>query len=315
MTAALALVAFMIIASTAGAAALRRAAWTRAAPRWGIVAWQSLSASVVLAGVLGALALALCMLPLRTNVADLVGLTPLEVARHYEPPTGDWLGLLALAVATATVATLLGRILTNLHRAARGRRTQVDALALVGHDHPDGFTVVTHPTPVVYCIPGRARKIVVSTGALALLSEQEMTLVLGHERTHLRARHDLALAASDALAWTFSRFRLFQDAHEQIAVLVEMQADDAAHAVPDRRTLARALISLSAGQSPGATLAAGDTAALARVRRLTSSTSRPLRPRHKALVGLCAVAAFSAPLGLALAPALEASASQCCAVR
>lgn len=313
MTAAVALIAFVVISSTWGADLLRAAAWTQKAPRWGIVAWQSLSASVVLSGVLAALALALCMLPLRISVANLVGLTPAEISSHYEPPTGDWLGVLALLLAACTVGAIVGRTLANLRRATRGQRSAVDSLTLIGHDHPDGYTVVPHDTPVVYCIPGRAKRVVVSTGALALLSRREMALVLGHERTHLRARHHLALAASDALSRSFSRFRLFRDAHEQIAMLVEMQADDTAHADADRHTLARALVSLSMGQSPTATLSAGNTAALARVRRLTSSGGQPLRRGQKALIGLSTLLALAAPLGLALAPAVEASATGCCA--
>lgn len=312
MTAALTLFVFAILLSTAGSAALRRGSWTQRAPQWGVVAWQSLTTSIVLAGLLAAVALALCMLPLRFNVANLVGLTPIEVSQHYEPPGGDWIGVVALTLAASTLIVVTGRVAHDIRRGAQGRRAQLDTLALVGAKHPDGYTVIDHPTAVVYCVPGRSRTVVVSTTALNLLTAREMQLVLGHERTHLRARHDLALAVSGALAWTFGRARVFRDAHQQIAMLVEMQADDTAHVDRDRRAMARALVTLSTGLRPEATLGAGDTEALARVRRLTSPSAATLRVSQKALVGLVATVALSMPVALALAPAVEASSRECC---
>ena len=117
-----------------------------------------------------------------------------------------------------------------------------------------------------------------SSAALALLDDRERELVLGHERRHLRARHDLALAYSGALARTFPWVSLFAMAHAQIAVLLEMAADDAAATPADRRALAGAIVALGTGIRPETALAASDTAALIRVRRLTSTT-RTTRPR------------------------------------
>lgn len=311
MTAALALLGFILLASTSGASRLASARWTQHSPRWGVLAWQTLSGSVLLAGVLVAVVLALCMLPLKINVAELSGLTPAEVARHYEPPTGDWLGLLALAAAVTAAAVVIAHAAGSLLSSFRGRRSQLSTLALVGRKHPDGFILLSHDTPVVYCIPGRARTVVVSTGAQRLLSERELSLVLGHERAHLRSRHDLALTASDAVSRAIP-LPLFRTAHEQIATLIEMQADDSARAASDRRSLANALVTLSVGQSPQAAIGAGDTAALARVRRLASPGPDRLSAPRKALVALACATAIVTPVGLALAPAFEASATECC---
>ncbi len=313
MTAALFLTAYVALASTAGATALRRARWAQAAPRWGVGAWQALTGSIVLAGLLAAPALALCMLPLRVPVADLVGLTPLEVARHYEPAGGDWIGVAALVGAALVVSVVAGRTVGNVRRATRVRREQLATLALVGHPHPDGYTVLDHASPVVYCLPGRGRTVVVSRGALDLLSPSELRLVLGHERTHLRARHDIALAFSDALARTFSWVPVFRLSHRQISMLVEMQADDTARAGQDRRSLAHALITLSAGRRPDAALAAASNDAVARVRRLTSPDVAVPR-LHKLGIACGVLAVLVLPLGLALAPALEASSVGCCEV-
>jgi Zn-dependent protease with chaperone function len=201
--------------------------------------------------------------------------------------------------------------LRAFRRTAGVRRAQREALLLVGSPHPDGFTIVDHPVPVAYCLPGRDSTVVLSSSALALLSDQERALVLGHERRHLSARHHLALAYADALARTFRWVPLFARAREEVAVLLEMTADDAASSPSDRRALARALVTLAAGARVEATLAASDTAALQRVRRLVA----PAVPRRRGVgVATASVAfvALSAPVALALAPAIEAITSECC---
>ena len=59
MTSWLLLLGFVLVASTTGARALQAADWPSRAPRIAILAWQSLSASVVLAVTLGSLILIL----------------------------------------------------------------------------------------------------------------------------------------------------------------------------------------------------------------------------------------------------------------
>lgn len=311
MIAVLFLTVYVAAAGTFGASLLARARWAQAAPRWGVGAWQALSVSVVLAGLLAAPALAMCLLPVRTPVAELLGLSPLEVARHYEPVGGDWVGVMALAVAMLVAGVLLVHTINNLRRAAAVRREQLATLALVGRPHPGGYTVLDHRSPVVYCLPGRGRTVVVSSGALDLLTPGQLQLVLRHERSHLRARHDLALAFSDALAKTFPVLPVFRVAHCQIAMLVEMQADDAVKARGDRRSLAHALITISSGRRPDSVLAATGSDTAARVRRLAAPTVLVTR-RHKAGLALAYLALLALPLGLALAPVIEASSSDCC---
>lgn len=174
--------------------------------------------------------------------------------------------------------------------------------------------MIDHDVPIAYCLPGTgAGTVVMSSAALALLDDRERELVLGHERRHLRARHDLALAYSGALARTFPWVSLFAMAHAQIAVLLEMAADDAAATPADRRALAGAIVALGTGIRPETALAATDTAALIRVRRLTSTTRRPARGITFAAAAGAALL-LSLPLGLALAPAVEAATRECCSV-
>lgn len=52
--------------------------------------------------------------------------------------------------------------------------------------------------PLAYCLPGVRGRVVVSEGTLDSLAEAEVAAILGHERAHLRARHDLVLEAFTA---------------------------------------------------------------------------------------------------------------------
>ncbi len=313
MTAALLLVVFACAASALGRWVLRRP-WAVRSPRVAVVGWQALSTSVVASILLAAITLALPFLPLRFSLAYVMGAHALTIVEHYETPLGSWPGVLGLVLVACLTAMLVATTARSFARTRRLRRSQLDSLALIGQRHPGGFTVIEHEVPVAYCLPGGgAGTVVISSAALALLGERERELVLGHERRHLRARHDLALAYSGALAKTFPWVPLFAEAHDQIAVLLEMAADDAAISPADRRSLAAAIVALGTGIRPETALAASDTAALARVRRLTSPNRSPVRGLA-ILAGVAVTLVLSLPLGLALAPAMEAATRDCCTV-
>lgn len=311
MIAPLVLVAYAVLAASLGGRLLATAAWVRRSPRAGILAWQALTSSVLLAGLLAATALALPFLPLRFPLAQALGSHPLAVVKHYETPLGIWPGVLALAAAGLAVTTLAVTVGRSLLHVRRTRRAQRDLLRLVGRQHPEGFTVVDHDDPAVYCLPGGHGTIVVTSGALALLTSLERRLVLGHERRHLRGRHHVALAWSESLSVAFRRVQLFARAHREITTLVEMAADDAAHSRSDRRALATALVALGTGVRPEVALGAGDTAAVERVRRLTGPADGP-RWGQTGVVALAAALVLSMPVSVALAPAIEAAARDCC---
>lgn len=320
MIAPFVLLSFTFIAATAGRSFLFRAAWVHGSPRWGIWAWQALSVAIALAILLTSMTLAIPLLPIRSRLAELARITPLELDAHYATPGGPWLAGIAIGFAIAITARVVVLFIIGIHRGSRERRAQLDTLALVGDRHPDGYVVINHSIPLVYCLPGRGRQVVVTSSALDLLSPHELSLVLAHERTHLRARHDLALTLADALARTFVPLRVFDDARAQIATLVEMQADDAAREAGDRRAMARALVALAVGGGQEPSSAAGSNGesssaaggnAVARVRRLTTPDF-PLGLRRSAGVALATAFLLAAPIGLALAPAVEASVFDCC---
>lgn len=313
MIAALLLIGYAALAGRCGAGVLLRSSgWAARAPRSAILAWLALASSVVLAVVLAGVALALPYLPLRFELADLLGADTATVAEHYSTPHGAWPVAAALVAVTLAVAMLTWSAARGARERSATRRAQRDTLRMVGLRHPDGFTVVQHDRPLVYCVPGaRTRTVVLSSGALTLLDAEERRLVLAHERRHLGGHHDLLLAYAETLARTFGWVPLFAAAHRQVAVLVEMAADDAATTTAERRTLAGALVALGTGSRPDAALGATGTATAQRVRRLTGPAPRP-RLGQATLVATAAALVLSAPVTLALAPALEATTHGCC---
>lgn len=310
MIAALLLLAWAVVAAVWGGRIIDRGRWQYLSPRNGVLAWQSLSFSVVLAAALAGVALALPWLPLQTYLAESLGTQSPMVIAHYETPLGAWPGIVGLA-AVAGCLLALGLSVSRLCLRDRARRRHHrQLLALVGHRHPDGFTVIDTDVPVAYCLPGRSGAVVLSSAAVDLLTEDERRLVVGHEHRHLSARHHLPLVLAEALARTFPFVPLFGLAAMRVRVLVEMSADDSAHTTEERRSLARALVAMGSGTRPEVALGASDTASVERVRRLAAPRA------HRALTGVLVAPAIAAvlamPIALAAAPGIEAATRDCC---
>jgi Zn-dependent protease with chaperone function len=123
--------------------------------------------------------------------------------------------------------------------------------------------------PLAYCLPGVRSRVVVSEGTLDSLTETEVAAIMGHERAHLRARHDLVLEAFTAAHAAFPRFVRSASALDAVQLLAELLADDAAVRVAGRAPLARALVTCASGRTPVGALAAGGAHTLLRVRRLS----------------------------------------------
>lgn len=318
MTAPLVLAVFALATAVIAPRYLVAATWMLRSPSGGILAWQAVSVAVASSSILICITLALPILPVGPQLTSLVRTTHLDVTDHYATPAGNGLAFLALLAAVAMTLRVILLLAITLRRASRERRAQLQALRLVGTPSPRGYTVIDHAIPLVYCLPGRHRTVVVTSAALAALTPEELNSVLAHERGHLRARHDLALTVSGVLARAFGGIAVFRTAHHQIGMLAEMQADDSAQNRLSRRAMATALVTLGAtGEAttprptqPGATAASSLTS---RVGRLVRAQGRVL-PRHRAAVALGVLALLAAPLALALSPALEASARDCCHV-
>ncbi|MGC0416960.1 M56 family metallopeptidase [Embleya sp. AB8] len=142
-------------------------------------------------------------------------------------------GILAIP---AFLTILVSVVITHL----RGRAEHRLALnAVAGVPATTELTVLPDATPYAYALRGPPDRIVVSTGMLIPLNDEERRALIAHERAHLRGRHHLALAATRLAACAHP---LLQPIHTSVAYTVERWADeDAAEALGDRRTIARAV--------------------------------------------------------------------------
>jgi beta-lactamase regulating signal transducer with metallopeptidase domain len=296
--AAVVVLAAVAACCVAAAPALARARWPRRAPAAAIVLWQAIGLGWGLAAV-GALA-AVGVTGRRTGVAGAALAQGFGLMRGGSRATGPLpvVRLAALAAGLVLLLLLCGVLVAASAAVLRGRQRQRALLSLLAHGDPKvpGALVVDHPAAAAYCLPGLRSAIVISSGALELLDQAELAAVLAHERAHLRERHDLVLLPFAALLRAFRWSAVARRAHEAVALLVEMHADDRALRHRPARELATALLRVGAaggGRAPAGALAASDGLAcdvatrVARLLRPAPGLSVPARTL------ICAAAALA----------------------
>lgn len=262
-------------------AVLARWARLRLTPAAAMLLWQSTALAAVLAALGAGVSLA----------TDRLWVPPVAVA-----------DLVVAGLAGAVTVVVTGRLLlsghltgTALRRVRRTHRERVDLVARMER----GVSVLDTELPVAYCVPGVASsRIVVSRSALERLGPAELEAVLEHERSHLRARHDLVLEAFTVLHRAFPRWVASRAARSEVEVLVEVLADRAAVRHGDRRALLGALVALAGTATPEGAL--GSTGSLgARVSALRDERSHRLQA---AAVTSLAVALLALPTVLVVLP-------------
>jgi hypothetical protein len=133
-----------------------------------------------------------------------------------------------------------------------------------------------------YTLPGRAGQIVVSTGLLELLDDDEQAVVLAHERAHGEHRHDRFLLLARLAETVLPPLRPLT---RRLHFSLERWADEAAVAATggDRRFVARTLAKTAlAGAAPAGALSFMSLGVPARVAALMA----PAPSRHNpALLG------------------------------
>ena len=307
------LLAAVAIGSVRGSAALGAARWPRRSPGAAILLWQALGLGGGLAAV-GAL-VDFGAAPHGTSVAGGVVRVASAAAHGRLFPPGEavlleGIRLISLALGLALFAVLCWILIASSAAVIRARRRQRALLALLAHGDPKapGALVVDHPAAAAYCLPGLRSQIVVSVGALDLLRPAELAAVLAHERAHLRERHDLVVLPFVALSSAFGWSRVCADAHQSVALLIEMLADDRALRARSAHALAAALArfgTAGCGNAPAGALAVASAAQegemAARVTRIMAPAPRlPAAAR----AGICCAATLlvAAPIVLLLLP-------------
>jgi Zn-dependent protease with chaperone function len=290
-----ALLAVVAVGSVAAVPVLVRASWPRRSPAAAIVLWQALGLAGGTAAVGALLSVALPHGLLASRI--------MAIAARHNPILLVAIRLLCLTAGVALFTLLCWVLAAATVTVMYARRRQLALLALLAHGDPKvpGALVLDHPAAAAYCVPGLRSKIVVSAGALKLLGPAELAAVLAHERAHLRERHDLVLLPFTALRAAFPWSHACTEAYREVAMLVEMLADDRALRARPARELVSALVRVgTAGQVSVGTLAAlagSDSEVTARVHRL-------LQPRHPlpapAVAGICLGSALLAAAPVAL---------------
>ncbi|WP_067541933.1 M56 family metallopeptidase [Nocardia crassostreae] len=250
-------------------ALLSRAQWPYRSPRAALVLWQAIALAAVLSAFSSGLAIASRLL------------VPGPDGRPTTTPSQeiDALGLpLWLAYVTVFALTLLigARLIFSVIRVGvhtRRRRARhrmlVDLLDQSGVERKSAdIRVLAASEPIAYCLPGLRQRVVLSQGTVTNLSDEELTAIVSHERSHLRARHDLVLEAFTAAHEAFPRVVRSKSALDSVKLLIELLADDSAVKVTGPTPLARALVACSNSPAPQGAMAVGGPTTLIRIQRL-----------------------------------------------
>ena len=322
MTVGGALILYATAVGLAGAAGFRRAVWPLRAPRLGAAAVLAAAWSVPVAFVLAGVTIILPPSALFTDVGQLIGACLVRLRAAYGTPAGAGLVTAGQVFSLA----MLGRLLWAVGRVAHRRHAQRRRLRLLvrlagGHRPGLPAVVLDHPGPAAYSVAGRHPAVVVTRGAVDLLTGPQLGAVLAHERAHLSRRHHRWTLAALLVAEAMPLVPLLRDAPARVGRLLEMDADERAADHHEPRVLASALVAVTSAGRPACQVAdrprrpapasAGPQAAftgagadaLARVQRIMRPPDRLTRSRM-ALARTAVVALTVAPLVLATAPAL-----------
>lgn len=224
-----------------------------------------------------------------------------RAALPYHETVGTAAMWMLVLVGFACVRT----VVRHLRVRSRARR------ALAGL--PDGpaeagdLAVLPDSSPYAYALPGSPGRVVVSTGMLDGLAEDEREALLAHERAHLRHRHHRYLLTTQLAACVNPFLRPLQYA---VAYSAERWADEeSAQTVGDRRLTARAVARAAlvshAAPAPGFAAFAAPTPAPGPVPRRVAALLGPVPtsrnwPPAKTPAGLAAMVAAAGTAASAL---------------
>ncbi len=322
MTIAVALLAYALGVGTIGSVLLGRAAWPQRAPMLGILTYLAAAWSSVAALGLAGLTLAVHATALGSQLSILIGACVLRLRAEYDAPGGALVAFTGLAVAFVLLARTAATAAVHLRAVRQHALQHAQTARLVGHPEPGlGAILVEHDQPASYCVAGPHPTVVLTTGAVQALHPAELTAVLAHERAHLAYHHHRLLAVARIGHQVLPFLPIMREAATQIALLVEMHADDVAARTTGTRSLAAALVVLAASAPPAGDpapalvpagpaqpavgLAAATTDAVQRIGRLLYPAEPLSRFRRQFLRAGAATLALT-PVVLALTPALVA---------
>ncbi|MET3173893.1 UNVERIFIED_ORG: Zn-dependent protease with chaperone function [Arthrobacter sp. UYCu721] len=231
---------------------LSRASWPARSPFTAMLLWQA----IALAGGLSMIGAMLVygLEPIGDNlISGLRGLADMVLFNAPTTALGFW-HLFALSAAALLTAHLVFTLLLTYYKIERQRRRHRELLALLAAPSVDAArtVVISHDSPVAYCLPGGARSVtVLSDGLMAALEPAELRAVLSHENAHLNQRHHLLLWAFAAWRQALPWLPTTRLAQEAVNSLIEMLADDVALKTESKATLIKAIAIVASGPTGG----------------------------------------------------------------
>jgi Zn-dependent protease with chaperone function len=210
-------------------------------PRAGLVVWVTIGTMGWLSAITFFLAVGL-----GTSGGSLLS-TLVEFIRHFgdgHPLRGLGVSeVVGLSVAFDITALLVGGVIVATFKIWKLRHQQRTVLDLVASNETveGNVTVLDHVQPLAYFLPGDGGRVVLSTGALEVLTANEVGAVIFHEHGHRHGRHGALLVPLQALSPFVSFLPLARHAPSVIRTYLEMAADDFARQRGDSVALRSAL--------------------------------------------------------------------------
>jgi Zn-dependent protease with chaperone function len=288
------------------------------APQAAAYLWLLATAGALSAVVLVGLLLVVGSSRLLTDLAVLLRTCTMALRAALDASTGAPGPLIGLALLVVVAGGLLAGGLVAGVRGWRAARGQRELLTLVGRTEPDlpGVTILDHPVPLAYCLPGRSKGragvVVVTTATLEQLEPGQLGAVLAHERAHQARRHHALLLIAQVLQIGFPWLPAARAAHSAVARMVELAADDDAVNHHSRAEVATALAKLATAPAPTLGLGAGGPTTIERVRRLTAPPAGPGEALW--LAGLVVIVPLIAELVALTTPLLSVAGMPVCPI-
>jgi len=259
----------------------------------------------------GALSLAATLLLVAVAVVPSVWMLGLGFLGHL-PYVGHLLGWCVSAAGMEDpIAPLIGLPAATLCAVGSVRIAQVStAYRQARRSRPHEVEVTRDEVPVAYTLPGRAGRMVISTGLISMLTADELDVVLAHERAHGAHRHDRMVLLARLSQAAVPALRPLSD---RLLFTLERWADEDAVSAAngDRRFVAQTIAKVALRAStPPIALAVGGLGVPARVDALLEPPV-PLRSRP-ALMSIGAAIVMTSALSAYQLHHLTAFASALC---
>ena len=151
--------------------------------------------------------------------------------------------VVGLSVAFDITVLMLGGLIVAALRICGVRSRQRTVIDLVAEfpDSMEGVCLLRHSYPMAYYLPGDGGRVVLSTGAVDVLSQSELNAVIAHEIGHRNGRHGTVLIPLQVLSSFVSFLPLARHAPLTMRAYLEMAADDHARSRDSSTALRTAL--------------------------------------------------------------------------